>query len=114
MRREVNTMVDAMMKNITVETKANVYWDGKVTSRTCYREDGSRFTLGIITAGSYTFDVGDKEVVQLISGAVEIILPGETSWSKVTAPETFTVPADSSYQIRTTGVAEYLCDYIKA
>lgn len=105
-------MVESLLTGINAETKANVYWEGKVTSRTCYRQDGSRFTLGIITAGSYTFDVGDKEVVQLISGAVEIILPGETEWHAVAAPDTFTVPANSAYQIRTSGVAEYLCDYI--
>ena len=61
-------MVAEKMKNVEVTTKANVYWEGKVTSRTFFRENGSKFTLGIITAGSYTFDVGDREVVQLIAG----------------------------------------------
>lgn len=106
-------MVAEKMKNVEVTTKANVYWDGKVTSRTFFREDGSRFTLGIITAGSYTFDVGDREVVQLISGDVEILLPTEQAWRKVEAPGTFEIIANSKYQIRTTGVAEYLCDYYK-
>lgn len=104
-------MVDERMEQIAVMTKANVYWDGRVTSRTCYRQDGSKFTLGIITAGIYTFGVGDREVVQLISGEVDVLLPGTSAWQHVAAPETFEVIANSSYQIRTYGVAEYLCDY---
>lgn len=106
-------MVEEKLHQIEVTTKANVYWDGKVTSRTCFRQDGSKFTLGIITAGSYTFDVGDREVVQLIAGDAEILLPTEQDWRKVTAPESFEIIANSKYQIRTTGVAEYLCDYYK-
>lgn len=106
-------MIDKTLQNVTIETKANVYFDGRVTSRTGYYADGRRFTLGIITAGSYTFDVGDREVVQLISGSAEILLPTEESWRSVTAPDVFEIIADCKYQIRTTGAAEYLCDYFK-
>ncbi|WP_130861396.1 pyrimidine/purine nucleoside phosphorylase [Bacilliculturomica massiliensis] len=106
-------MIDKVLKNVQVESKANVYFDGKVTSRTCYRQDGGRFTLGIITAGSYTFDVGDREVVQLIAGSAEVLLPGEENWRAVAAQESFEIGADCKYQIRTDGVAEYLCDYYK-
>lgn len=106
-------MVPKELENVRVTTKANVYWDGKVTSRTFHREDGSKFTLGIITAGSYTFDVGDREVVQLIAGDAEILLPTEQSWRRVEAPKAFEIIANSKYQIRTTSVAEYLCDYYK-
>ena len=107
-------MVEKTLKNVEVTTKANVYWEGKVTSRTFWRNDGSKFTLGIITAGSYTFDVGDREVVQLISGSVDILLPTEKAWRTVETPGVFEIIANSKYQIRTTGVSEYLCDYCKA
>lgn len=58
-------MITKELLDIKVTTKANIYWNGKVVSRTCYRKDGSKFTLGIITTGTYTFDVGDKEVVSV-------------------------------------------------
>lgn len=106
-------MVEKTIRNVEVESKANVYFDGKVTSRTFYREDGSRFTLGIITPGSYTFGVGDREVVQMIAGTAEILLPTEKEWRTVSAPGTFEIIANCDYQIRTYGVAEYLCDYHK-
>jgi uncharacterized protein YaiE (UPF0345 family) len=106
-------MVPEMLEKVNAVSKANVYWDGKVTSRTFFREDGSKFTLGIITAGSYTFDVGDREVVQLIAGDCEVLLPTESEWRRVETPNSFEIIANSKYQIRTTGVCEYLCDYYK-
>ena len=48
-------MVSEKLSNLEVMTKANVYWDGKVTSRTFFTADGEKHTLGIITAGTYTF-----------------------------------------------------------
>ena len=63
-------------------------------------------------AETYTFDVGDKEVVSLIAGEAEIILPEEKEWHPVKTPDIFEIPAHSQYQIRTPEVVEYLCDYI--
>ena len=97
--------------NLDVLAKANVYWSGKVVSRTCYREDGSRITLGVITAGTYIFDVGEREVVKLLTGTAEVMLPGEQAWKKVTEAETFEVAANSQYKIRTDDIIEYLCEY---
>lgn len=68
-------MVSEKLSNLEVMTKANVYWDGKVTSRTFFTADGEKHTLGIITAGTYTFGVGDREIVTLIAGEVEVKRP---------------------------------------
>ena len=65
-------MVPEKISNVEMMSKANVYWDGKVTSRTFFHADGSKHTLGIITAGTYTFGVGDREIVTLIAGEVEV------------------------------------------
>ena len=40
-------------KNVTVVKKANVYFDGKVTSRTVLFADGTKKTLGIMMPGDY-------------------------------------------------------------
>ena len=42
-------------KNVTVIKKANVYFEGKVTSRTILFPDGSQKTLGIMLLGDYEF-----------------------------------------------------------
>ena len=104
-------MVEKKMEKVTIETKANIYFDGKVVSRTGYHEDGSRFTLGIIPPGEYTFGVGPEENMQLISGEAEVLLAGETEWKKVAAPNNFIAIANNEYKIRTKDILEYLCDY---
>ena len=40
-------------KNVTVIKEANVYFDGKVTSRTVLFESGEKKTLGFMLAGEY-------------------------------------------------------------
>ena len=52
-------------------------------------------------------------MVTLIQGNAQICLPGEKEFGEVAEGETFTVPANSDYQIRTYEVVEYICDYVK-
>ena len=42
-------------KNVEVKKKANVYHDGKVTSRTIITPAGEMKTLGVMLPGSYRF-----------------------------------------------------------
>ena len=51
--------------NVTVVKKANVYFDGKVTSRTVIFPDGSKKTLGVMLPGEYEFNTADKEIVEV-------------------------------------------------
>ena len=62
-------------KNVTAVKKANVYFDGKVTSRTVIFEDGERKTLGIMLPGDYEFGTGDKEVMEILGGSMDVKLP---------------------------------------
>src|SRR5574340_1075956 len=46
-------------KGVTVVKEANIYFDGKVTSRTVLFPDGSKKTLGVMLPGEYEFGTGD-------------------------------------------------------
>ena len=48
-------------EQVTLLKKANVYYEGKVTSRTVLFADGTRKTLGIILPGKYSFGTAEKE-----------------------------------------------------
>lgn len=74
-------MVPEKISNVEMMSKANVYWDGKVTSRTFFTADGEKHTLGIITAGTYTFGVGDREIVTLIAGRSRSSAPSTATGS---------------------------------
>lgn len=101
------------LKNVSVELKGNIYFDGKVTSRKVLLEDGSKVTLGIILPGEYEFPVGEKEDVKLIAGNAEVLLPNENTWKAVKQGENFIVIANSKYKIKCNEVVEYICYYIK-
>ena len=64
-----------VFEQVTVVKKANVYYDGKVTSRTVYMPDGSRKTLGIILPGEYEFGTADKEHMEVLAGTLHVHLP---------------------------------------
>ena len=101
------------IENVTVIIKANVYFDGKVTSRTVLFEDGSKKTLGIILPGEYEFGTSEKERMEILAGEVKVQLPGNAKWVTFKAGKSFEVPADSKFKISTDAVTDYLCSYLK-
>ena len=100
-------------KNVTVVKKANVYFEGRVTSRTVLFPDGSKKTLGVMLPGEYSFDTGDKEIMEILSGALEVQLPGSTAWKKVKAGEQFEAPPKSKFRVKVTALTDYCCSFVK-
>ncbi len=100
-------------KNVTADKKANIYFDGKVTSRTLHFEDGSMKTLGIMLPGDYTFNTGDKEIMEIMSGEMEVQLPGSEDWITINGPKSFDVPANSAFHLKVKTISDYCCSFIK-
>jgi len=100
-------------KNVTVVKKANVYFDGKVTSRTVLFPDGSKKTLGVMLPGEYSFNTGDKEVMEVLAGALEVQLPGSTAWKKIKGGEQFEVPPQSKFNLKVATLTDYCCSFVK-
>ena len=100
-------------KGVTVVRKANVYFDGKVTSRTIIFPDGSKKTLGIMLPGEYEFGTADKEIMQIESGEMEVQLEGAPEWRTYAAGTAFEVPAHSKFRVKITTIADYCCSFIK-
>ena len=98
--------------NVTVLKEASVYFDGKVTSRTVLFADGSKKTLGIMMPGEYEFGTELAENMEMMSGDVEVLLPGETEWQAIANGSSFDVPADSKFGIKVNNIADYCCSYI--
>lgn len=98
--------------NVSVVREANIYFDGSVTSRTVMFADGTRKTLGIMMPGEYEFGTDEKELMEILSGSLEVCLPG-ADWQSVTGGESFEVPAQSKFQIKILEITDYCCSYIK-
>lgn len=98
--------------NVSVIKKANTYFDGKVSSRTVLFADGSRKTLGLMAEGDYTFGTEAAELMEILAGKVEVKLAGSEEWNSYGEGESFNVPANSSFDIKVTGMADYCCSYL--
>jgi uncharacterized protein YaiE (UPF0345 family) len=98
-------------ENVTIVKKANVYFDGKVTSRTVMFVDGTRKTLGVMMPGEYEFGTEAAEVMEMLSGEMDVLLPDRKDWQTFATGESFAVPADSSFRLRLKGMVDYCCSY---
>lgn len=98
--------------NVTVIKKANVYYNGNVTSRTVLFEDGTKKTLGIIMPGEYEFGTADKELMEVLGGKLNALLPGSEEWVSFEAGQAFEVPANSKFKVSADEVSDYCCSYI--
>lgn len=98
--------------NVTVVKKANIYFDGKVTSRTVLFADGTKKTLGIMQAGDYEFSTGAAENMDILAGELEWQLKGEQAWQKISAGQSFDVPANSVFLMKVPVVTDYCCSFL--
>lgn len=100
-------------ENVVIIKKANVYYDGKVTSRTVLLADGTRKTLGIILPGKYEFSTADKEIMEVLGGKLRVMLPGATDWADYEEGKSFEIPANSIFFVAADEVSDYCCSYVK-
>lgn len=101
----------SQFSNATIVKAANIYYDGQVTSRTVIKEDGSKITLGIMLPGTYEFGTDGPEIMEILSGDLKILLPGEESWQEIHGQHTFHVPAHSKFALEVFSVTDYCCSY---
>lgn len=99
-------------ENVTVIKAANVYFDGKVTSRTVLFGDGSKKTLGVMLPGEYEFNTGAPELMEILSGDLEVLLPQSDEWLQVDGGESFDVPGNSSFKLKIKEITDYCCSFI--
>ncbi len=100
-------------ENVTIVKKANMYFDGKVTSRTVLFADGTIKTLGMISPGEYEFGTADSEIMEVLNGSLSALLPGSTQWVSYSEGQSFSIPANSSFKVSSDVMTDYCCSYIK-
>ncbi|HEY4245766.1 MAG TPA: pyrimidine/purine nucleoside phosphorylase [Lacunisphaera sp.] len=98
---------------VTVHTKANVYFDGRVISHTVMMSDGAKKTLGLIYPGSYHFGTGAPERMEVVAGACRVTLDGQTKVQDYAGGTYFDVPGKSGFTIEVAaGICEYICSFL--
>lgn len=99
-------------ENVSVVKAANIYFDGKVVSRTVLFADGSKKTLGLMLPGEYTFGTEAAELMEVLAGQADILLPGQEEWQTVKSGDDFNVPADSEFSLKVVEPLDYCCSYL--
>ncbi len=98
-------------QKVTVVKKANIYFDGKVASRTLRFEDGSKKTLGYMLPGDYEFNTGAPEVMEVLAGGCDVQLAGAKGWTHYEPGQSFDVPGNSKFKIKTSQGLDYCCSF---
>lgn len=105
-------MENIIEKNVDLLKKANIYFDGKVTSRNYTDSNGVIKSLGVMLPGEYTFGTKAPEKMEIISGDVEVLFAGmDSNWESFKAGDTFEVPGNSSFEIKVNEITDYCCIY---
>lgn len=102
----------SQFEQVTVVKKANIYYDGKVTSRTVIFADGTKKTLGIMLPGEYEFGTDLKEIMEILAGELTVQLPGSTEWIEINGTGEFTVAANAKFKLVVKTPTDYCCSYI--
>ena len=100
------------LQSAAVSTKANVYFDGKCVSHSLTLADGTKKSVGVILPSTLTFNTGAPEIMEGTAGGCEHKLPGSDNWVASGAGEKFSVPGNSTFQIRVSGEPySYICHF---
>ena len=103
----------SQFENVTVKKEANVYFDGKVTSRLIEFANGDIKTLGIMHPGDYEFGTETAELMEITRGSLMVQLADDAGWTHIKGGESFDVPAKSSFKVVVEEVTDYVCSYLK-
>jgi len=87
----------------------NTYFDNNVQSLGFSRNELPA-SVGVIAPGEYHFGTAKAERMSVISGSLEVKLPG-AEWQTYPAGTQFEIPANSGFDVRASAPAAYLCEY---
>lgn len=91
--------------------KVNEYFGGTVKSIALENEEGIA-TVGVMENGAYEFGTGSIEQMTIISGVLDVMLPGESVWTTYAKGETFEVAKDVKFKVNAIGSVAYYCLYL--
>ena len=99
---------------VSVTTQASVYFDGKCVSHGITLPDGTKKSVGVILPATLTFATVAPETMEGVAGACEYKLPGSEAWVRSGPGEKFSVPGNTTFEIRVAAESaayHYICHF---
>ena len=101
----------AKYENVDVDKLANIYFKGNVISRNIFLQDGSRKTLGVMLPGKYEFNTEARELMEIMSGKLNLKIQNDEEWKLIKDGMDFNIPKNSSFQVEVLELVNYTCSY---
>lgn len=101
----------SQIENVRLQTTGNVYFEGKCISYTFFTADGTRKSVGVILPASLTFGTAAPEVMEIQQGRCRVRLAGSEQWQEYTGGQSFSVAANTSFDIEVSEPTHYVCHY---
>ena len=90
--------------------KVNEYFDGNVKS-IALQTATLPATVGVMEPGEYEFGTSQREVMTVVSGSMDALLPGASEWATFGEGDSFEVDANVKFQVKMAGQVAYFCTY---
>ena len=103
--------ITAKIDGVAVTTQANVYFDGKCVSHGIQFANGTKKSIGVILPATLTFNTGAAEIMECVAGGCEYKLAGSDAWQTSGPGDKFSIPANSSFDIRVDQAYHYICHF---
>ena len=100
-------------KNVDIAKLANVYFEGKVISRNIFFKDGSKKTLGVMMVGEYEFNTVSRELIEIISGKLNVKFKDNNDWKLITKGMEFNIPKNTTFKLEVLELVNYICSYFE-
>ena len=105
-------MTTQTIDGVSVNTQANVYFDGKCVSHGLTLADGTKLSVGVILPATLTFNTGAPEIMETVAGQCTVKMAGSDEWKTYGAGESYNVPGNSSFEIKVEGEPyHYICHF---
>ena len=104
-------MTTTTIDGVSVNTHANVYFDGKCVSHGISFPDGTKKSIGVILPATLTFSTGAAEIMECVAGSCEYRLAGSDAWVKSSPGDRFGIGANSRFDIRVVEAYHYVCHF---
>jgi purine/pyrimidine-nucleoside phosphorylase len=99
-----------MLSNVSLNPRANVYFNGKCVSHSFVTASGETKSAGVILPSTLTFNTSAPEIMEVVEGSCEVTMEdGEAV--KYSAGEKFSVAANSSFTVKVDAPFHYICHF---
>ncbi len=99
--------------NVTAVKKANVYYGGKVASRTLLFCRRRKKDLGSYFAGEYEFGTGQRGLWRFLAGEARCELSHRRGVGLYKEGQSFEISANSRLRVAVDEICDYCCSYSK-